>query len=79
MTLKEAVNKKISKVRRPMWANPNAHLRFDILANGSFGPWVHLYDSWGQKATDVPVGSQSFLWPLDEHNDYVEFEGDEDA
>lgn len=42
MTIQEAVDNGISRIRRPEWNNLLTYLKLDII-EGKLGPWVHLY------------------------------------
>ena len=46
MTIKEAIEKKISKLRLPIW-NEFAYIELNLLDNGFCGPWVKLHDVSG--------------------------------
>lgn len=64
MTLNEAIERGISKLRLAHWANPQAHIEFDVIhADGKawHGPWVRLYDSSSHAALRVP-DPQEYLW-----------------
>lgn len=71
MTLKEAVAKRIPRVRLPKW-NLNAYLRLPLLDGGGHGPWAELYDPYGQATLEVPVGSQKICVPIHEDEDCFE-------
>ena len=43
ISLKEAAQRGVSRVRRPIWANPFDHLELDLCGDGFHGPWAHLY------------------------------------
>lgn len=43
ISINDAVHQRISYLRKPIWADPLAHLKLDIFDFGS-GPWIHLYD-----------------------------------
>lgn len=42
ISLKQAAEQGIERVRRPNWADPMDHLKIDII-NRAPGPWLHLY------------------------------------
>ena len=42
ISIKEAATLGIERLRRPIWATPEDHLKIDII-NGRVGPWLHLY------------------------------------
>lgn len=58
MTIQEALQQRIPRVRQPRWANPDAYLRLPLFANGTYGPWAELYDDRTQEAIGIPPGSQ---------------------
>jgi hypothetical protein len=43
MSMSQAVQRGISRLRELQWADPHTYLRLDLLENGMHGPWVHLY------------------------------------
>ena len=49
MTLSEAAAQGIARLRLPHWANPVSHIKIDIFAGGSYGPWVHFYDPMNEE------------------------------
>lgn len=54
MTLSEATKAGITRLRMPIWANPRAYGRIDIL-DGFMGPWFHLFDRQTQEAIGEPT------------------------
>lgn len=48
MSIREAAAKGISLLRKPVWADPCAHMKIDIV-DGEPGPWTHLYDPYNQE------------------------------
>ncbi len=54
MTLNEAAQRGISRLRQKQWASPHAYLKLDLLPDG-YGPWVHLYDRRVQQVIDAPT------------------------
>jgi len=42
LSIKEATSKGIERLRKPIWATPEDHLKIDIF-DGAHGPWFHLY------------------------------------
>ncbi len=76
MTIKEALNQRIPRVRLAKWANPGAYLRLPLMADGAFGPWAELYDKWGQDACEIREGSQRVCVLLGDHGeDYEPYTG----
>ena len=53
MTIREAIDQRIEKVRLPIWAE-GAHVRFDFLDGGKMGPWAHVKDPSGEADILVP-------------------------
>lgn len=49
ISIKEAAAQGIRYLRKPVWANPCAHLKIDIF-EGTPGPWVHLFDPCNKEA-----------------------------
>jgi hypothetical protein len=49
MKIKEAMEKGLTKLRLPHWANPDAHIELYKDERG-YGPWATLVDSWGERA-----------------------------
>jgi hypothetical protein len=43
MTVKEALAKRIPRVRDKKWG-PTTYLRLPLLPEGGYGPWAELYD-----------------------------------
>ena len=76
MTLNEAAKGGINRVRRPMWANPNAYARIDLVSGG-MGPWLHLYDRDSQEVIGATT-PQRFMLLNDTLNDYEEYQGEID-
>jgi len=48
ISINEAVAQGVTKVRKPLWANPEDYLQLDII-DGKLGPWTHLYSSLNEK------------------------------
>jgi hypothetical protein len=79
MTIEEAINRRIPRVRRPMWANPRAYVRLPLLADGMAGPWAELYDDGVQsEVLGIRPGSQREMC-IGENarrpDDFVPYEG----
>lgn len=73
MTIDEAVENGISRVRRPMWSNPNAYVRLDLV-DGGRGPWLRLYDRTSQEAIGEPTPQVAPCFN-DSLTDYEEYTG----
>ena len=71
MTLIEASQKGIDKVRKAIWANPEAYMKIDIV-DGKLGPWGHLYDQPTQDALGVE-SPQNTLIIGDRQDDWIKF------
>ena len=67
MTLKEAIQQRIPRVRRPMWAHADSYLRLPLLSPPpAAGVWAELYDDWTQEeVVHVRPGSQRLCVPLE--------------
>ncbi len=73
MTAGEAAKHGIRRLRRPVWAHPEAYLRIDIL-DGRVGPWFHLYE----RKTQEVIGEktpQTFIGLGDTTDDYEPYAG----
>ena len=58
LTIAQAAERGISRLRDPKWANPNAYLKIDIVEQDGrkfHGPWVHLYDRLTQELSGLPT------------------------
>ena len=78
MTLQEATEKAIERVRLPEW-NPQAYVRLDLfqLDNGTWlrGPWLHLYDRAGQCIFGMETPTDIIGVPCPDGAEYVPYEG----
>ncbi len=73
MTLNEAAQRGISRVRLPQWADPLDYLRIDLVQGGQRGPWAHLYSpSQSRIGATTP---QTFLCFNDANDRYEEYSG----
>ena len=59
MTIQEALDRRIPRIRRPRWAHKDTYLRLPLLPDGEYGPWAELYGITEQVAIGIPVGSQT--------------------
>ena len=73
MTLKEAAEKGILRVRRPMWISDTAYLRI-YPHQGWPGAFGKLYDRATQEVIEVPCPQEVFIL-LDETDDFEEYHG----
>ena len=64
MTIQDALAQGITRLRRPMWANPNAYILIDK------GPWAKLYDQPYQSLFGEPTPQKV----LHIHDDCVDYE-----
>jgi hypothetical protein len=67
MTLREAAEQGIQRLRREEWG-PTAYLRLDLVTFGSersAGPWGHLYDRGTQEATGAETPQDVLLLGAD--------------
>lgn len=46
MTVQEAIDQRIAKIRLPHWAE-GSHVSFDFLEDDKIGPWAHVKDPSG--------------------------------
>jgi len=76
MILIELASKKINKVKKAIWANPNAYLKLDIIDN-KLGPWGHLYDQPIQDNVGID-SPQNVLIIGDNENDWIPFNNKEE-
>jgi hypothetical protein len=61
MTIRDALQQRIPRVRDPKWA-PMAYLRLPLLEGGGVGPWAELYDDGVQQdVLEIRPGSQRVL------------------
>lgn len=73
MTLTEATQQGIARLRRPMWAHENAYLKLQI-RNGLRGPWAELWSRDEQQLIEAPT-PQRIMMIGDQTDDYVEYLG----
>ncbi len=79
MTVHEALDQGICRLRRSMWASPMAYMKIDIIQHTAarfLGPWFHLYDRTCQEAIGEKT-PQDFL-ALGQHrhaDDYEAYTG----
>lgn len=71
MTLRQAIEARIPRVRLPNWA-PTAYILLP-----KEGVWASLIDPPGQTACNMPVGSQKICLPLhaDDEAGFEPYEG----
>jgi hypothetical protein len=77
VTISEACREGVMRLRRPMWANPNAYMTITLIRQGDklfYGPWSNLYDRRCQEAIGEPT-PQKFLNVGDTTDDYVAYTG----
>ena len=74
ISLAQASECGIKRVRNPIWANKFDHIEIDII-NGKVGPWLHLYCPFNLQCNGKdPV---NFLWitgPIKIDINAIEFE-----
>lgn len=51
LSINEAAGRGIDKLRKPVWAHPEAYVKIDII-DGQAGPWLHLHVP-GEPAKDL--------------------------
>jgi len=49
ISIREAAKKNISLLRRPVWANPDDHIKLDLSGYGEFWPWIHIYSDMNEE------------------------------
>lgn len=79
MTILDALQRRIPRVRLAVWSNPNAYLRLPLVENNAHSPWAELYDDKIQtEVLHVMPGSQKFpvfgSWTKDD-SDWIEYTG----
>jgi hypothetical protein len=74
ISINEAAALGIDRIRKPIWATPEDHLKIDII-NGKPGPWIHLYAPFNKECNGCdPV---NILWIQMDYNEpvYVPYTG----
>ncbi len=77
ISILQAAERGIDRVRQPIWANKYDHVKIDII-DGKLGPWLHLYCPFNKECNGRdPV---DFLWMVDPKTDinsvcFVPYEG----
>lgn len=78
-TITEAIKQRIPRIRKAIWANPEAYLRLPLFTDGTHGPWAELYDDRSQVGVlDIRPGSQRvcLVVPgIDNENDWETYSG----
>lgn len=76
MTLKEAIEQRIPRVRLPQWASGAVYLRLPLMADGMHGPLAELYDDFTQaEILHVRPGSQRIPAFGDQSDNWEPFAG----
>jgi hypothetical protein len=76
MTIQQAIQQRIPRVRQPQWANPSAYLRLPLFADGGHGPWAELYDDLTQQdVLGERPGSQRVFLMFDTSENYEPYTG----
>ena len=74
ISISEAVDQGIQRLRMPRWANKLDHLKLHIIG-GRLGPWVYLFAPFNKECNGrdpVPIP----IWELDsEVKAYLSYEG----
>lgn len=76
MNIKEATQKGICRLRRPMWVPDECYIKIDLIAGG-YGPWGHLFSRKEQAMIGEPT-PQNFLVIGDATDDYEPYQGELD-
>jgi hypothetical protein len=71
MTLNEACDKRIARLKRPCWTT--AYLKIDLVEEKYMGPWMHLFDRACQQVIGEPTPQT--LLNADSTSDYVPYDG----
>ncbi len=77
MTLSEAAAIGMSRVRLPVWADPQAYLKMTLPPRGGRGVWVELFERKTQEYTGEPT-PQKILCVEDDEGGFVEYVGKRD-
>lgn len=52
ISIREAAQQGIERVRNPIWSIPMDHLKIDIIDGGA-GPWTHLFSPFNKECNGV--------------------------
>jgi len=79
MTIKEAIEQRIPRIRKPIWGYPNAYLRLTY-TNNDVNIWTQLYSRDEQEAANLPTPQEVLITSLYDKNDndYILYEGEID-
>ncbi len=75
ISINEAAAKGIERLRRPIWAIPEDHLKIDIVEGGKPGPWTHLYSPMNHELAQKDPMDVSCLHLDYEAKEYLEYTG----
>jgi hypothetical protein len=74
MKMKEAIEKRIPRLRQETWGK-NAYLRIDLLDGGYVGPWAHLFDREIQEVCELPTPQTILRMQGNPEADFEEYTG----
>lgn len=61
LSIEEAVQAGIARVRDPQWANPEAYMLLHLV-DGKMGPWILAFDRTTQEAIGQPTPQRIGVW-----------------
>lgn len=77
MTIREAMQKNLERVRLPIWASPGCYLLLSKIPGGGYGPWARLFDDRQQTDMGIEPGSQRILiLDIMDHDGFEEYQGE---
>lgn len=74
MTIREALERRIPRVRKPIWKSDQCYLRLPLLEDG-WGPWAELYDDIVQPLIEVEPGQKLLVLQVLDDDGYVVYDG----
>ena len=67
ISINEALEGGIDRLRKQIWAQPEDHIKIDIITPGKLGPWIHLYSPFNEECNGRdPVSILFVEFDLDE-------------
>lgn len=75
ISISEAAERGIDRVREPQWADPLDHIKIDLLGNGKMGPWIHLYSPFNQECNGHDPEDMLFINFDCQSKYYVPYDG----
>jgi len=79
MTIREALDNKVARIRQPHWIE-EAYLKLDLLEGGFHGPWGHLYSRGEQQVIGEPTPQNFLVICMNQNgeNDFERYTGELD-